>query len=177
MAGCAIPCVFVDSHDRNGKRKQERMAALKVALPKDTFRTADLSQLVPRIAGYDATAQLFVRGLPIVPLKPDLIEQRVSVIKWLVEPALPSGLSMDMLSGIISGTPATASPPVVLSVVAESLGGKSKPFVLPPIEIQLNEEDIQREMDALLSKFDPCPFTVNEPQNEEDMSAILKVYN
>jgi hypothetical protein len=177
MAQRAIPCVFVDSHDRNVKRKQERLAALKLALPKDTFRTADLSQLVPRIAGYDATAQQFVRGRPIIPLKPDLIEERVSVIKWIVEPALPPGLSMDVLSGIISGTPAAASPPVALSVVAESLGGKSKPFVLPPIEIQLNEEDIQREVDDLLSKFDPCPFIVNEPKNEEDMSAILKVHN
>ncbi len=99
------------------------------------------------------------------------------MIKWLIEPALPPGLNMDMLSGIIAGTPAIASPPVVVSVVAESLGGKSKAFVLPPIEIQLNEEDIQREVDALLSKFDPCPFTVNEPVNEEDVTTILKVCN
>lgn len=175
LAHRAIPCVFVDSHDRNMKRKQERLACLKLALPKDTFRTADLTQLVPRIAGYDATAQQFVRGTPIVPLKPDLIEERVSVIKWLVQPALPSGLTLDVLSGIISGTPAIASAPVVLSVVAESLGGKSKPFVLPPIEIQLNDDDIQREVNALLCKFDPCPFTVKEPVNEDDVSTILKV--
>ncbi len=170
----SIPCVFVDSHDRNLKRKQERLAALKHVLPEGTFRTADLSQLVPRISHYDATGQNFVRGHPIIQLKPNLIEERVTVVKWHVSPALPPGLSIDS-RGVISGTPSTAAPAVIISVVAESSGGKSKAFTLPPIEIQLNEQDIERELSAQSSKFDPCPQSFKAPQNEDDMSLILKV--
>jgi hypothetical protein len=107
-------------------------------------------------------------------MKPVLIEERVTVIKWTVEPLLPPGLTIDS-RGVISGSPTIAAPPVAVTVVAESTGGKSKQFVMPPIEIQLNEDDIKLEMDALVSKFDPCPFVVRAPNNEDDMSAILKV--
>jgi hypothetical protein len=176
IAQRAIPCVFVDSHDRNPKRKSDRLMALKRVLPKDTFRTADLEKLVPRFApvGYDATSQLFVRGQKIIDLKPVLIEDRVTVKNWHVNPALPQGLSIDS-KGVISGTAVAAAAPVLISVVAQSAGGKSKAYTLPPIEILLSELDMKQEIESLLATCDFCPNVTNAPKTEEDMTAILKV--
>eukprot|EP01052_Picozoa_sp_SAG31_P007918 SAG31_NODE_388_length_16371_cov_5.228982_5_plen_251_part_00 len=39
-----LPCVFVDSHDRNSDRRKESLLKLKEAIPSDVFRTGDLEQ-------------------------------------------------------------------------------------------------------------------------------------
>jgi hypothetical protein len=176
IAQRTIPCVFVDSHDRNPKRKSDRLSVLKRVLPKDTFRTADLEKLVPRFApiGYDATTQSFVRGQKIIELKPVLIEDRVTVTHWHVSHALPHGLSIDR-KGVISGVPLTAAAPVHIAVIAESAGGKSKAFSLPSIEILLSEHDMKLEMELHLATCDFCPHVTGSPKTEEDMTAILKV--
>lgn len=174
MAQRSIPCVFVDSHDRNLRRKEERFAAFRRILPQDTFRTADLGHILPRIVGYDAASQQFVRCQPILQMKPVLIEEQVNVFKWHVNPTLPAGLSMDS-RGIISGTPSTAAPAVAISVVAEGSGGRSEVFKLS-IEVQLNENDIDLELLQHVSKFDPSCLLTNQPNSEEELSGILKVW-
>ena len=70
---------------------------------------------------------------------------------------------------------AAAAAPVLISVVAQSAGGKSKAYTLPPIEILLSELDMKQEIESLLATCDFCPNVTNAPKTEEDMTAILKV--
>jgi hypothetical protein len=45
----ALPCVFVDSHDKEPARKADALLALKRSIPSSVFRTGELEQIVPRL--------------------------------------------------------------------------------------------------------------------------------
>jgi hypothetical protein len=156
-----LRCLFVDSHDRDPARKAQRLLSLKQAIPKDVFRTGDLERIVPRLTGYDAATQAFTQSVAIIPMRPRLVDPSVKVFRWSIAPPLPLGLEFCQTTGMISGTPQLRSVPVTYSVVAESLGGKSKPCEIPQVEIRLSEEQIQsvvfkykQEFEALLSPLE-----------------------
>ena len=112
------------------------------AIPDDVFRTADLAQIVPRIRQYDAVEQKITKGAKLIPMKPVLIDPRVQVKTWEVEPRLPSGLEFCAASGVITGTPAASCPPQDYKLIAASHGGPSEAYILASFEVKLSEQEV-----------------------------------
>jgi uncharacterized repeat protein (TIGR01451 family) len=67
------------------------------------------------------TPVAFVQGKPITPLSPSV--SGGAVIRYNITPSLPAGLSIDALTGIISGTPVIASSSSTYTVTATNSGG------------------------------------------------------
>jgi hypothetical protein len=66
------------------------------------------------------TPNIFTAGSIIAALQPSVVG---NVMQYSVSPALPSGLSLDAATGIISGTPAFAMPTGIYTVTATNTGG------------------------------------------------------
>jgi hypothetical protein len=61
-------------------------------------------------------------GTPITPLTPTVTG---SVTSYSVSPALPTGLSLDSMSGVIAGTPTTATGQAAYTITAASAVGNT----------------------------------------------------
>jgi len=170
-----IPCVFVDSHDRDAARKTKSLGQLKAALPSDVFRTGDLQQIVPRLVAFNGIEQIFVRDKKIVPMLPRLADERIKVNRWHVTPSLPAGLSISP-NGIISGTPAKVGR-VAWSVVAESIGGSSAEFKFS-VDVLFSESDIQTMVRKYRNKcssiFTAAGVGAEAPTDEAGLDAVLQ---
>lgn len=86
------------------------------------FRRACACNEQPAPASLSYTGSPFTFGTcePITPLTPSVINY---VREFLVEPALPGGLSLDTATGVISGTPATENSATVYWITAQNAGG------------------------------------------------------
>eukprot|EP01052_Picozoa_sp_SAG31_P007919 SAG31_NODE_388_length_16371_cov_5.228982_6_plen_1081_part_00 len=143
----------------------------------DLFASVNVDRIVPRLVGFDATEQVFASGNPILPMKPVLVDAHVKVIKWHISPTLPAGLLMCPDAGIITGTPATPTAKVCYTVEAESLGGKSKPFVIKDIEVMLSDALIAQKVQEYRAKFVATVAVISkqsEPTDEPSLDDLLK---
>jgi hypothetical protein len=64
----------------------------------------------------------FIVGSPIITLSPSVSG---SITGYSVSPALPSGLSLDTVTGVISGTPTTVTSTATYTVTATNSGGNT----------------------------------------------------
>eukprot|EP00961_Rhodomonas_salina_P118389 1593638-Rhodomonas_salina.1 len=173
-----IPCVFVDSHDRNAPRKTDALGKLKKALPSDVFRTGDLAQIVPRLVAYDGAEQTLTKGNPIVAMRPRLADGRIKVTRWHVLPSLPRGLTISSI-GVITGSPLEVGP-VTWKVVAESIGGKSAELTFDK-EVLFSESDIQelvnQHQESWTSRLTLAGVDAEAPKDEAGLDAVITSIN
>lgn len=66
--------------------------------------------------------QIFFRGVAIVSLSPAIVGM---VVNYSVVPALPPGLSLDPISGQLSGTPTALSPTAFYAITAQNAVGQT----------------------------------------------------
>ena len=153
----ALPCIFVDSHDSEPARKADTLLALKRSIPSNVFRTGNLEQIKPRLAGFHPAEQRIFKGVEILPMMPRLVDDKVRIMTWHVDPPLPPGLRISERNGRINGAPHAAGPAVTHLIVAESQGGRSQPVALkieplmPEDEIKELVEDYRQKTSASLT--------------------------
>jgi len=80
----------------------------------------------PQALSYATTSCVYTKDLPITPNIPVVTG---SVASWSVEPALPSGLSLDPDTGIISGTPDLEQPADSYVITASNSGGDATAMI------------------------------------------------
>ena len=68
------------------------------------------------IIQYSVTSYTFNKNTPISPISPTVY--RGTGITWSVSPSLPTGITIDSATGVISGTPASASASTTYTVTA-----------------------------------------------------------
>lgn len=95
--------------------------------------------VAPPSISYSPTSYSFTIGTPIVSIVPNSFGG--AIVNYTVSPALPLGLSINITTGIISGTSTTATATAVYTVVAHNSAGVSSvpltivvkaPVVIPP---------------------------------------------
>lgn len=72
---------------------------------------------------YADSAMVYVTGQPIIPNTPRVHGGEVE--SFSIAPSLPLGLTIDPKSGVISGTPASASPATIYTVKATNVRGSA----------------------------------------------------
>lgn len=82
------------------------------------------NQAVPVISSYSNTEQTFTINTAITVMTPTVINQ---VINYSVSPPLPNGLSINISTGVIGGTPSGLSS-TTYNVIATNAGGNSIAF-------------------------------------------------
>lgn len=81
------------------------------------------SDEAPAGLSYAMSSAVYETGAPIVPNRPS--SSGGAVERYSVTPALPAGLTLDPISGVIAGTPSAASPATVYVVKAENGAGSA----------------------------------------------------
>lgn len=82
-----------------------------------------INDVVPMI-GYGSAAKIeYTTGLASNPLT--LTASGGVVVNWSIAPALPTGLTLSAVTGVISGTPTADSPATMYTVTAVNSGGQS----------------------------------------------------
>ncbi|MCB1157295.1 MAG: putative Ig domain-containing protein, partial [Leptospiraceae bacterium] len=76
----------------------------------------------PYSLSYSKSAYIFTKGISIAALSPSISG---TVISYSVSPALPSGLSINQTTGVISGTPTAVSGTTTYLVVATNSAGST----------------------------------------------------
>ena len=74
--------------------------------------------IAPENLGYPDSSVVYVVNQPITPNAP--ITTGGEITQYSVSPALPSGLSLDAQTGVITGTPATVAAPAVYTVTGSN---------------------------------------------------------
>jgi alpha-tubulin suppressor-like RCC1 family protein len=83
--------------------------------------TLTVNDVPPSGLGYRANPVRFTINQPITPDVPT--NSGSAVVSWAIDPALPTGLSFDTATGIVSGTPTVLSQYVQYTVTATNSGG------------------------------------------------------
>jgi hypothetical protein len=95
--------------------------------------------VAPPSISYSPTSYSFTVGLPIVSIVSNSFGG--AIVNYTVSPALPSGLSINSTTGIISGIPGAVTVSATYTVVAHNSGGTSSvpltivvkaPVIVPP---------------------------------------------
>ena len=94
----------------------------------DGSTTTNLSitviDIAPSALTYSSNPASYKRGSAIIPNTPT--SSGGTVISYAVSPAMPTGLTVDPATGIISGTPSVASPvPTIYRITATNSGGST----------------------------------------------------
>jgi len=77
----------------------------------------------PPVISYGSRSYTFTKGVSVQPVVPS--NTGGEMLTWSVVPALPAGLSLNSVTGIIAGTPAAVKPLAPYTVVATNTGGAS----------------------------------------------------
>jgi alpha-tubulin suppressor-like RCC1 family protein len=78
-----------------------------------------------------------------------------TVTEYQITPALPSGLTLDMISGILAGTPLVVSPETTYTVTATNSGGSTQ------VQLTLTVNDVPPS--NLRYAVNPAAYAVNMP--------------
>jgi hypothetical protein len=81
-----------------------------------------INDVAPSSLSYNSP-NVFTKDVAIAPLSPS--SSGGAVVSYSVSPALPSGLSLDSVSGVISGTPLVVSSSNTYTVTATNSGGST----------------------------------------------------
>jgi uncharacterized repeat protein (TIGR01451 family) len=81
-----------------------------------------INDVAPSSLSYNSP-NVFTKDVAIAPLSPS--SSGGAVVSYSVSPALPSGLSLDSVSGVISGTPSVISSLATYTVTATNSGGST----------------------------------------------------
>ena len=87
-----------------------------------TTLTITVNDSAPTSLAYSGTPFTFTKGVTITSVSPTVTG---TPIGYSITPELPSGLSMDTGTGVISGTPSLVSPSANYTVTATNSGGSS----------------------------------------------------
>ncbi|WP_159082925.1 kelch repeat-containing protein [Burkholderia mayonis] len=113
---------------------------------------SDLHPTVSPPAGlnYSVPAVVYDKGAPIIPNLPH--SSGGSITKYSVLPALPSGLALDPVTGVISGTPSAATPVTVYVVTGSNSAGSVT------ARVQIEVEDGVAPPDSLSYQDNPVVY-------------------
>jgi len=90
----------------------------------EAILTITVSDPPPCSVAYPSANAVYEQGLPITPNMPSWACGDPE--SWSIAPALPAGLALDPLTGVISGTPLDLLPPTLFLVTAENVSGEDK---------------------------------------------------
>lgn len=104
--------------------------------------TVNPTPILPPVISYSPSSNVYTLGSgAIAPLSP--ISTGGAVVSYSVSPALPSGLSLNTSTGIISGTPSATSTATTYTITGTNTGGSgvahvtitvnSNPIIIPSI--------------------------------------------
>jgi gliding motility-associated-like protein len=129
--------------------------AVKRISPDGTVTTVLNNVARPLGLSLDGLGNLYVAGVN------DREVIKLSVSGYIIDKALPAGLSFDTKTGTISGTPTATSPATVYSIIAYNGAGNSNTTT---ITIQVNAGPVTPPAGARPNISYPTPpvFTVNE---------------
>ncbi len=91
-------------------------------------------EVLPEAPGwlaYDAAILVGTVGLPIAPATPRV---NTVITSWTVAPSLPAGLTIDPVTGVISGTPLVAAAAAEYTVTASNVSGSSQRAIRITVE-------------------------------------------
>ncbi len=110
-----------------------------------------VNDVAPSSLSYN-TPNLYTRGTIITPLSPTVTGQGIT---YSISPSLPAGLSLDEITGIISGTPTSINSLSTYTVTAQNTGG----IITFGIEITVSDISI------ITPQALPLPGLYNSPQS------------
>src|SRR5258708_902985 len=85
--------------------------------------SSDAGPEAPTRLTYSMNPALYISRLAITPNSPS--SSGGSVDSYSLSPALPTGLSLDHSTGVISGTPTSISPTTSYTITATNVGGST----------------------------------------------------
>jgi hypothetical protein len=104
-----------------------------------------VNDVVPNSLSYPSP-NVFTKNTTIPSLLPTITG---TVLSYEISPSLPSGLSFNTSTGIISGTPTAISPPSTYTVTANTSGGSSSFGVVITVN-SLEIKDVEDEKNLLI---------------------------
>ena len=113
--------------------------------------TLEILDLAPAALSYQ-TPNVYTVGTAITDLTPTVTG---NVTSYTVSPALPDGLSIDALTGVISGTPSTVTPEAAYTVTATNSGGSVSFDVVITVDEPLASAEFAADRFAVY----PNPFS------------------
>jgi hypothetical protein len=96
-----------------------------------------VNDVAPNGLTYSANLAVCTKGTPITPDAPSV--SGGAVVSYAVSPALPAGLSLDPLTGFITGTPAAVAATASYTVTATNTGGSTTASVTITVSYGLTE--------------------------------------
>ncbi|HEY6142187.1 MAG TPA: gliding motility-associated C-terminal domain-containing protein [Flavobacterium sp.] len=113
------------------------------------------------------TPNTFTTGQIINPLTPTNMDGNIGF--YAINPVLPAGLTFDTTTGIISGTPITASPTAIYTVTASNGGGSSSINIIITVNEPLNTDN---DNDGVPDNKDNCLVIYNPDQVDANNNGI-----
>jgi formylglycine-generating enzyme required for sulfatase activity len=97
-----------------------------------TRKSLDPGSSAPSALSYSVSPAVYTKGLPIVENVPSVTN---TVTDWTVTPALPDGLSLNLLNGVISGTPVNTQSAKEYTITAKNSFGSTFTVILITVNI------------------------------------------
>jgi uncharacterized delta-60 repeat protein len=115
--------------------------------------TITVNAVAPSKLVYTEAAPTYTRGMAIQENLPT--HAGGAVADYRVTPALPAGLRLDPMTGILSGTPSVISPATTYTVTATNTGGSTTCLLLITVR--------EAAPSALVYATNPTAYTINIP--------------
>ena len=96
--------------------------------------TLEVNDVIPSEVEYTPSSFVETKGMPMTPVTP--ASEGGSVTSWEISPDLPTGITIDSSTGVISGTPTVLSTLTTYTVYANNTGGSAT----TTIDITVNDE-------------------------------------
>jgi gliding motility-associated-like protein len=113
------------------------------------------------------TPLIFTKGQTITSLNP--INTGGNIVSYTLNQALPTGLTFDTTTGVISGTPTVLTPTAIYTVTASNTEGTSTFGITITVEEPLEPDS---DNDGVMDNKDNCPTTYNPIQADSNNDGI-----